>query len=292
MKNLFAKYGEVVGVYMATKRDVNKKSFAFVKFKMKGDECKLEKALQRISFKGRRINVNIARFARKPSDVSLDRRNVKYQNQYKFPQKNWLNGRGNKTFSTVVADGTKSSRVPPLQPQLKLDPIKILDDSPLGGWMRCKLTLIGELHSFDHLEKAPYSFKNHDRSNCELKYHGGIRIRVKFMNKKRRDAFLQGWTEWFGSVNSGDMESFNFERITWLKILGLLLELWSEENFTLIAKLVGRVIFPFEVDQTNVNLSYGKVGVLTNSLSNIFSEPNVEINGRTIKIKIAEVERD
>ncbi|CAH1441749.1 unnamed protein product [Lactuca virosa] len=30
LKNIFAKYGEVVDVYMVTKRDVNKRSFAFV----------------------------------------------------------------------------------------------------------------------------------------------------------------------------------------------------------------------------------------------------------------------
>ncbi|CAH1442170.1 unnamed protein product [Lactuca virosa] len=66
--------------------------------------------------------------------------------------------------------------------------------------------------------------------------------------------------------------------------------LWSKENFTTIADSVGRVIIPFGVDISNANLAYGKVGVITNSLSYISSEPIVEINGETIKIKIVKVD--
>lgn len=41
-------------------------------------------------------------------------------------------------------------------------------------------TLIGDLHSFDHLEKVPYLFKNCVGSGCEIKYLGGLRIGLKF----------------------------------------------------------------------------------------------------------------
>lgn len=58
LKSIFAKYGEVVDVYVATKKDVNKKSFAFVRFKKMQDERKFEETLQGIAFKGRKLEVN------------------------------------------------------------------------------------------------------------------------------------------------------------------------------------------------------------------------------------------
>lgn len=48
LKDNFSKYGEVIDVYMATKKAVNRKSFAFVRFKKANDELELEKALQGI----------------------------------------------------------------------------------------------------------------------------------------------------------------------------------------------------------------------------------------------------
>lgn len=84
----------------------------------------------------------------------------------------------------------------------------------------------------------------------------------------------------------------NSERIAWIKIIGLLPELWSEENFSTIAESVGRVVVPFEVDQSNINLSYEKVGILTTSLSIITSEPLVEVNERIIKLNFLEPDLD
>ncbi|CAH1442342.1 unnamed protein product [Lactuca virosa] len=166
------------------------------------------------------------------------------------------------------------------------------DASPLRGWLKCNHTLIGELHSFDHLEKAPYSFKNNDGSNCDIKYFGGLNIGVRFMNEASRNAFMNEWTEWFSKVDSGDIATTNFDRIAWIKISGLPLELWSEENFTVIAESLGRVIVSFVVDPSAVNLSFGKVGILTEYPSSISREPFVEVNGKIIKIRISEVDFD
>lgn len=149
--------------------------------------------------------------------------------------------------------------------------------------MSSKLTLIGETHNFDHLEKAPLALKNCDGSECELKYLGGLRIGVKFIDDKSRDTFLLRWSEWFRSMESGDIATYNFERIAWLKITGLPPKLWSEENFSKIARTMGRVIVPFEVDTSSTNLVYRKVGVITESLSSISTELTVEIKGKVIK---------
>ncbi|CAH1422683.1 unnamed protein product [Lactuca virosa] len=82
-------------------------------------------------------------------------------------------------------------------------------------------------------------------------------------------------TEWFGRVDSGDIAEFNFDRIAWIKISGLPPKLWSEEKFTSIAESFGQVVIPFVVDQSAVNPSFGKVGIITSALSSISREPLV-----------------
>lgn len=96
--------------------------------------------------------------------------------------------------------------------------IKLSDASPLCGWVKCKHTLLGELHSFDHLEKAPYSFKNCDGFDCDIKYLGGLKIGVNLMNDKSIDAFLKGWMKWVSRVYSGDIATISVDRIAWIKV--------------------------------------------------------------------------
>lgn len=55
LKKLFMRFGDVVDVYMAIKRDANRKYFAFVRFKKVDDEYGLEKALQGIKYDGRAL---------------------------------------------------------------------------------------------------------------------------------------------------------------------------------------------------------------------------------------------
>ncbi|CAI9273152.1 unnamed protein product [Lactuca saligna] len=176
LKNVFSKHGEVVDVYMALKKDVNRKTFSFVRFKRVDDEIELERALQGIKIGTRMQDVSIAR--------------------------------DNKSFAEVVAGSSKPSGIPTLPPKMKFVPIKLSDASPLCGWVKW------------------------------------LKIGVKFMNDESIDAFLKGWTEWFSRVDSGDIATINADRITWIKVSGLPLELWSEENFMTIAESVGKVIAP------------------------------------------------
>ncbi|CAI9302384.1 unnamed protein product [Lactuca saligna] len=139
----------------------------------------------------------------------------------------------------------------------------ILDDSPLRSWLKGKLRMIGKRHSFDRHENAPYSLKNCNGSDYEIKYLG-----------------------------SGDVAITYSERIAWIKTPGLPPELYSKENFSMIVEFVGRVVVPCVVNQSTINLSYGKVGILTSLISTISSEHVVEVNVRIIKLQNVEVDLD
>lgn len=59
-----------------------------------------------------------------------------------------------------------------------------------------------------------------------------------------------------------------------------------------IVESVGKVITPCEVDQSMVNLSFGKVSILTESLSTVSKDLHVEVNGKITRFRIDEVDTD
>ncbi|CAI9272108.1 unnamed protein product [Lactuca saligna] len=179
---------------MATKKDINRKSFAFVRFKKANDELELEKALHGITLGNRILDVNIARFERRQVGGSTRTGNEMNRHLNRFTQATKFMTKDKRTFVEVATSGSKSFSIHPPPPTMECDPIKLFDASPLRGWMKCKHTLIGELHSFDHLEKTPYSFKNNDGSNCDIKYFG-LNIMDRFMNESSRNAFMNGLME-------------------------------------------------------------------------------------------------
>ncbi|CAI9280745.1 unnamed protein product [Lactuca saligna] len=104
--------------------------------------------------------------------------------------------------------------------------------------------------------------KNCDRTECETKYLGRLRIAIKFLDLTSREDIIKGLPP----------------------------ELWSEENFKAIITNYGQVVVSFAVYQIEENLSFGKVGILTSSLMNINCESLVEVNSKIMKIRIAQVD--
>lgn len=111
-------------------------------------------------------------------------------------------------------------------------------------WLK-KILLIGEVDSLDHIGMI------HDSQiiNDETKYLGGLRLAIVFNNLKSTTQFLGDrtkWRDWLKWLIKADQHDLKYKRTTWLKILGVLLKLWDEHNFSTIAKRYGRVINPFD----------------------------------------------
>ncbi|KAI3708376.1 hypothetical protein L2E82_37544 [Cichorium intybus] len=65
VKKLFVRFGNVVDVYVAERRDSSGKFFAFIRYRGVANVEKLEGQLQKVCYQGFPLSVNVARFARK-----------------------------------------------------------------------------------------------------------------------------------------------------------------------------------------------------------------------------------
>lgn len=83
-----------------------------------------------------------------------------------------------------------------------------------------------------------------------------------------------------------------YERIAWLKIIGVPFEFWDEENFSLIASRFGKVINPFDSISSRRDYSMGKVGILTTRKTWINEDVTIEVSNTKYKVGVVEYTDD
>ncbi|KAI3699918.1 hypothetical protein L2E82_44526 [Cichorium intybus] len=91
----------------------------------------------------------------------------------------------------------------------------------------------------------------------------GERRERQFGRKSVADAFLhdhaEGWRKWFAWLCPWDDSRVQTQRIVWVKISGVPVHCWDQNNFDVIAS---RVLIPNECSKEAVDLSHGKVCIL------------------------------
>ncbi|CAH1453373.1 unnamed protein product [Lactuca virosa] len=128
-----------------------------------------------------------------------------------------------------------------------------------------------------------------------MKYLGGLSIGIRFRNDYDVNEFLMNekyWGNWFSEFKFGNSYDELPGRIAWLKIIGLPLHMWSEENFARIAGTVGKILSPSEIPISLQDVSCGKICVLTDRKTKINEVVAVESKRYILWVGIAEVDFD
>lgn len=151
--------------------------------------------------------------------------------------------------------------------------------------------LIGETHSLDHMANLHASGFMKE----ETKYLGGLKLAIQFrwhVDAKEYLGDKNRWKDWFKWLVNVEQWNVDYERVAWLKIIGVPLPLWEEDNFTRIASRYGKVINPFDGIANRRDYSTGKVGVLTPSRRWINEEIRINSNGQEFRIEVVEYTDD
>ncbi|KAI3516315.1 hypothetical protein L1887_15229 [Cichorium endivia] len=274
MKKEFQGFGQVVDVFFSRRKDSNQRNFAFIRFAGLKNAKEMEKRLQGIKVRGRLVGINISRFQRveigERKSTLNDRRPHLHQQPHPppppppmFNDEN-LQGRQQegRSYARVVSEGRNASGT----------------------------VLIGEAHSLNHISNLPEAL-----SGRETKYLGGLRIAIEIGHAGKAKELMENrdrWSDWFKWLQPGDKTDLRYERIAWLKVLGLPLKLWDVDNFNTICSNFGKVIHPFDGISCRKDLSMGKVGVLSSARKWINEELLVAAEGKMYKIGVVEYTDD
>ncbi|CAI9300227.1 unnamed protein product [Lactuca saligna] len=256
LRKTFARYGQVVDVYIGGRKDYRKKNYSFVRFHGVREVNNLEKNLQGIICHGQQLEVNLAKHQRKtkgPKIPTFHREaaleiNLRY---VPHPSSSVLHAHDfrTRTYAQVAkASTTKSTK--PLSTPVILNP-----NTSMKHWIQ-KTVLIGEAFSLDHIANLPASLL----MNENTKYLGGLRIALKFNHSMDATQFLEDntrWKDWFKKLSSAD-----------------------------------QVINPFSHIITRRDFSMGNVGVLTTKKRWINETVNIMADGISFMVGVVEYTDD
>ncbi|CAH1417735.1 unnamed protein product [Lactuca virosa] len=101
-------------------------------------------------------------------------------------------------------------------------------------WIQ-KSTLIGVALSIDHLGHLPALMSIYNDKVADVKYHGGMMGRLSFDSNVEAGVFLENkrnWENMFKWLRLGkELDNIQFERVAWIRIVGLPIKYWSEHIF-------------------------------------------------------------
>ncbi|KAI3523154.1 hypothetical protein L1887_01211 [Cichorium endivia] len=189
-----------------------------------------------------------------------------------------------RSYTQVVSDNNKSSR---FNPSNLL--IQMLTNTCMKSWIN-EFVIIGEAHSLDHIG----TFHSYLKGDTKTKYLGGLFLALEFSCTVDAKNFLSNYShcsDAFNWVKLGEYD-LQFERVAWLKIIGLPIPLWDEENFSKIVSSFGRVINPFDDIKHRSDPFMGKAIIITTRRRWINEEVQVSAHGKTFSVGVVEYTDD
>ncbi|CAI9264957.1 unnamed protein product [Lactuca saligna] len=279
----FQRYGTIVDLYLARKRNIKNKRFGFVRFIRIENISEFERKLNGIWIGNYKLRVNLARFQRKstanlrstmpPNGHGQTKQPYGYPHLHSFQPNNQDAQKCTKSYAEVVA----GDKLP--KETTNPTPIRMTSFEETREFM--KRALVGKVENFQALMNVRAFPEVEECPTVVMRYLGGLKMLVEFESEAAKSKFLvdgrQIWKPWFKTMyNWNPKENFNV-RIASIMIFGVPQHAWCEEAFSVIARKWGTVIIPEECATDNPSMVFGRVGILT-------SHPNLINQSITISV--------
>ncbi|KAI3790507.1 hypothetical protein L2E82_03598 [Cichorium intybus] len=253
---IFSRFGGLSDVYFGGNKGANGKYFGFNRFLGVEDTKDLESSLNGTKCRNNTLEINIAKHDRKIPVRIQQVKKVKVGGS-RLAGNGRVAGNGqvdNRSYAHVAAglstkpggDNTHSIQ----------HPICLKSDQNMIRWIK-DYCLIGEAKTLHHLAHMPALISIHSEHRPSVKYVGGMLALISFDTYVNARRFLEGennWKDIFKWLKWGDTVEEKFERVASVRIVGLPLQLWNEENYIAILAKFGKLVVPFDNIQERMDL--------------------------------------
>ncbi|KAL9992415.1 hypothetical protein Hdeb2414_s0015g00446931 [Helianthus debilis subsp. tardiflorus] len=173
----------------------------------------------------------------------------------------------------------------------KVDVIKIDDNiEGFSQWHGC--STVGKVVEFKALTDLKVVLRNRGWSSVEIKYFIGFYVMLVFKSMDESERFWldkELWTSIFASIERWDgKQKLMDERIVWLQVHGVPLQLAIDQVFDLVGARYGEVVQLVRMSTDNSNFSYAYIGILCKSRSRIVDRVDISWRGVTFNVWINE----
>ncbi|KAJ0470271.1 hypothetical protein HanIR_Chr14g0716901 [Helianthus annuus] len=125
----------------------------------------------------------------------------------------------------------------------------------------------------------------------KVQYLGGLSVLISFDDEKVTSLVLEAALEVLGRFSKIDVwmgQSFGFERLAWLKITGLPLQLFSREVIDVVGNSYGKIVHRAARSDGDDDLSYDYIRVLVGDGKRIAESVSLAWRDRKFSIWVAE----
>ncbi|KAF5783507.1 putative RNA recognition motif domain, nucleotide-binding alpha-beta plait domain superfamily [Helianthus annuus] len=266
-------FGEVSGVYIARKKDKEGRRFGCVSFRNVADVKEMERALNGTKMGGSKLIANLAKFAKENVGTTgkrIDNTNgngkeihIPHQ-EVKSHSNAFINQGNGKLFSELFhKDHNSSARVSDPMLESKCT-IEISDETSafkdLIGY-----ALIGRCKDLIILRSLNLLLAESRIKGVTLSYLGGLSMLLKFDEEDACSNFLLDhsvWKEWFFNLESWNCQSLPFERLAWVRILGVPKHLADNDVLNNVTEHFGKIVHGSQLETEDGDLSVSWIGLL------------------------------
>ncbi|PWA62725.1 nucleotide-binding alpha-beta plait domain-containing protein [Artemisia annua] len=298
-------FGEVVGSYIAKKRDKAGNRFGFITFRNVSNVVELERRMNGIKMGCCRLIVNIAKFAvenvklrdlEKKDDRITDKhvkQNVRKQDnfvkdqQMKGHEHSFHPGAG-RSFKAALSGKPSSCSSVPMEHACRI--IRVPDNVVAFFELRGK-ALIGRVKDLKTLTRMKQLLVENQIGGLDIVYVGGLSILLNFFEKDWAVDMLRKkevWSSWFSVLDFWEGHHLSYERVAWLKIHGVPINLATNEVFDDIASQFGKIIHPSQLSLEDGDISVGFVGILVGDGLKINETVSLKWSNKVFKTWISE----
>ncbi|KAJ0659746.1 putative RNA recognition motif domain, nucleotide-binding alpha-beta plait domain superfamily [Helianthus annuus] len=294
----FSAFGNVANVYVARKRDKHGNNFGFVTFKGVKEVKGLEGRLKGVKMGDSKLQVNVAKFAAENAGLS------NHPTVSKFPpnvseqgQRNVFNERDSRSYHEVLGklkgkDGSANdfgeSSGAGGSPVKKLI---VVPDRTSSFQDKFGSVVIGKTVDLETLVDMDKLLRIAKVNYSKIQYLGGLFIVLSMPDKEAANSFLKSrevWGPWFSRLEIWGGQSLPMERVAWLSIHDIPLNLLEPDVLEQVGNLFGKVLFvPKDLDE-DLDLSVFKVGVLVGDSHRIKGSVSLRWKNRTYRIWVDE----
>ncbi|KAJ0441099.1 putative RNA recognition motif domain, nucleotide-binding alpha-beta plait domain superfamily [Helianthus annuus] len=300
VSEFFKVFGEFVGVYIARKKDKVGNRFGFISFKNVRDVKDMERALSGTKMGSSKLKVNVARFASenlglfdndkekngRPLDVPMGRNSS--QNQ--IHNHAYINKGGGKLFRDLFASND-APKVGVVHVQTSGGKVVDVPEDTLAFQDLNGKALVGRCFGLKVLNGLKVVLVEACFSKVSLSYTGGLHVLIKCPSEEVWNSLVGRvdiWSQWFSSLDLWLGQSMPFERIAWLKIIGVPIHLAEDKVFDLIASQFGKVIHASQRSSEDNDLSVNCIGVLVGDGVRIVDQTTLKWKDKTYKVWVEE----
>ncbi|GJX19406.1 RNA-directed DNA polymerase, eukaryota [Tanacetum coccineum] len=194
-------------------------------------------------------------------------------------------------FSRVLLTSIIVSGQPPMGvygPSISSSPAMMLDESCV---INCDLSknFMGKVKDVSLISKLRTLFMDEGFTVGQLLYLGGMWVMIECVNAESKVKMMRhsGVKSWFSTIRNATLDFVSDERIVWVDIEGIPLNVWSRETFKRIGKKWGDVM---DIED-NVDYSFGRkrLCIKTKQPSSILESFKVIFKGKIFMVRAKEL---